>query len=287
MVGDLEAEVGRVAGDVPVGEAGVEPLAQLVGRLLLHLGGQGPARQELHAARVGQAKEEVVRLPALRLGAGNRRVGRDEFSGLVGGPADLAGVAVLVLGVAFRAFALDEPVRQKHLFYRVEELLDGTHLDEPRRLQLAVDVVGVVAGFIAVGGVVVVKVNVEAVEIRLVLVPDPVDQGLGRDPVLLGPEHDRGAMGVVGAHVPAFVAPHLLEPGPDVRLDVLHEVPDVDGAVGVGQRAGDEYFSLFFSHDACRPSIRKISKSLSHNPPVAGDSHKADYFGWLLAAGLV
>ena len=68
-VGDLDAEVGRVAGDVPVGEAAVavlvdlEPLADLVaapraagGRLL------GPAAQELDAARVGELEEEVLGL---------------------------------------------------------------------------------------------------------------------------------------------------------------------------------------------------------------------------------
>ena len=36
------------------------------------------------------------------------------------------------------------------------------------------------------------------------------------------------------------VSLHALESHPDVGLDVLHDVPDVERAVGVGERGGDE-----------------------------------------------
>jgi len=36
------------------------------------------------------------------------------------------------------------------------------------------------------------------------------------------------------------VALHALEPHPDVGLDVLHDVADVERAVRVGKRGGDE-----------------------------------------------
>src|SRR5260221_26718 len=44
----------------------------------------------------------------------------------------------------------------------------------------------------------------------------------------------------VGADEVRFVALHALEPHPDVRLDVLHDVADVERAVRVGQGGGDE-----------------------------------------------
>ena len=56
-----------------------------------------------------------------------RRV--DQVRRRVCGAAVLAGVAVLVLGAAARALALDEPVRQKHLLFRVECLGDGACCD--------------------------------------------------------------------------------------------------------------------------------------------------------------
>jgi hypothetical protein len=43
-----------------------------------------------------------------------------------------------------------------------------------------------------------------------------------------------------------FVALHSLEAHPDVGLDVLHEVAEVDAAVGVRQRRGDEDPALHF-----------------------------------------
>jgi hypothetical protein len=59
-------------------------------------------------------------------------------------------------------------------------------------------------------------------------------------PSLLGAQHDRRAVGVVGADVMAFVAAQLLEAHPDVGLDVFDQMPEVDRAVGVGQGAGDQ-----------------------------------------------
>ena len=67
-----------------------------------------------------------------------------------------------------------------------------------------------------------------------------LDQLLRRDAFLLGAQHDRRAVGVVGADVPAFVAAHLLEAHPDIGLDVLDQMAEVDRAVGVGQGAGNE-----------------------------------------------
>ena len=57
---------------------------------------------------------------------------------------------------------------------------------------------------------------------------------------LLGGDHDRRAVRVVGADEVHLVAAHALEAHPDVGLDVLHHVADVERRVGVGQRGGDE-----------------------------------------------
>jgi hypothetical protein len=77
---------------------------------------------------------------------------------------------------------------------------------------------------------------------------------LWRDAFLLGAQHDRCAVGVVGADVPAFVAAHLLEAHPDVGLDVLDQVAEVDRAVGIGQGAGNEDLA---GHDAVFPGCRR------------------------------
>ena len=55
-----------------------------------------------------------------------------------------------------------------------------------------------------------------------------------------GADHDRRAVGVVGADVDAAVPLQLLEADPDVGLQVLDQVADVDRAIGIGQGAGDE-----------------------------------------------
>ena len=53
---------------------------------------------------------------------------------------------------------------------------------------------------------------------------------LGRDAFGLRLEHDRRAVGVVGADVIAFVAAQFLEAHPDVGLHGLEQVAQMDGA---------------------------------------------------------
>ena len=79
---------------------------------------------------------------------------------------------------------------------------------------------------------------------------------LGLDALCLRAQHDRRAVGVVGADVDAVVAAQLLEADPDVGLDVLDHVAEVDRAVGVGQRAGDEDAA---GHGLSQPSSRSGS----------------------------
>ena len=67
---------------------------------------------------------------------------------------------------------------------------------------------------------------------------DPLDQAFRRFARFLGLEHDRCAMGVIRADVVTFMAAHFLKAHPDVGLDVLHEVAQMNGAIGVGQGAG-------------------------------------------------
>jgi len=53
-------------------------------------------------------------------------------------------------------------------------------------------------------------------------------------------EHDRRAVRVVRANEVHHLPLHALKAHPDVGLDVLHNVADVKGRVGVGQRRRDE-----------------------------------------------
>ena len=65
-------------------------------------------------------------------------------------------------------------------------------------------------------------------------------QLLRRDAFGLGLEHDRRAVRVVGADEVHRVALHALEAHPDVGLDVLHDVADMERAVGERQGGRDE-----------------------------------------------
>jgi hypothetical protein len=83
---------------------------------------------------------------------------------------------------------------------------------------------------------------------------------------LPGADHDRRAVRVVGADVDAAVPAQLLEPHPDVGLDVLDQVADVDVPVGVGQRAlasrfGVNQFPTFITVVDGREHARIVGKT--------------------------
>ena len=95
--------------------------------------------------------------------------------------------------------------------------------------------------------VIIIEVDAESREVGAMFSTDTCDQLLWCKPFLLGFEHDRRAMGVIRTHIVAFMPTEFLKPHPDIGLDVLDQVPDMDGAVRVRQRAGDE--------DATRRSV--------------------------------
>ena len=112
---------------------------------------------------------------------------------------------------------------------------------------LAIDLIGVVLRFWRMGAVKIVEGNVEAGKIARVFTMDAPDQCFGCDAFLFGTQHDRRAVRVVSANVPAFGYPvfrlHLLEAHPDVGLDVFNEMAEVNGPVGVGQGRRNENFT--------------------------------------------
>ncbi|MCY1359377.1 hypothetical protein D9M69_459450 [compost metagenome] len=184
LVGNLEAEVRRVAGDVPLLQAAIQPFGDLVGHRLLQGAAARPAFQ--HGFEVRQLEEEVLGLLEHRHRAGDRRARVLQLGRLVGGAAFLAVVAVLVLGRAFRAGALDEAVGEEHAFLGIEILGHRAGGDVSGVAQLEVDGRGQLAVLLAVGRVVVVEVDQEVGEVGGVLGLHVGDQLFRGDAFLLG-----------------------------------------------------------------------------------------------------
>ena len=148
--------------------------------------------------------------------------------------------------MALGAFALDETVRQKHVFGRVKKLLNRLALNQRAALvcsnvaQVAVNLAGQFVVLGGVGAVPVVKADVKAVQVGLAAGGDVGHKLLGCLAGLFGRNHDGRAVGVVGAYKIDRVALHALETHPDVGLDVFHDVADVEIAVGIRQGGGHE-----------------------------------------------
>jgi len=92
-----------------------------------------------------------------------------------------------------------------------------------------------------VRGVKVVEFDTECIQVGELLGGNALDQFLRRYIFLTCTNHDRRAVRIAGANVNAVVATQFLEAHPDIRLDVFHQVAQVNGSIGIRQRAGNEH----------------------------------------------
>ena len=145
--------------------------------------------------------------------------------------------------MATRTLALDEAVRQEHRLFGIVVLLDAARLYQPVGFQAFVNRGRELPRFLRVGGIVVIESDVETREIPFMLLLHPGDQRLRRDAFLLRPQHDRRAMSIVSTDIMTLMPAHLMEPDPDIGLDVFDKMAQMNRTVGIGQGAGDEDFA--------------------------------------------
>ena len=244
LAGDLEAEVRRVAGDVPVAQGLREPAVDRAADLGLQGARGGPPLEELLVVReaheVVRARAAHWRHLAAALVPAEGAVGLEQIGGVIGGPALLAGVTILVARITLGADPLDVAVWEEPLVDLAVELLDGAQVDGAGCFQGLEERARVLLVLRRVRRVELVEGDPEGGVVPLVLFVEPRDELLGRHPCLGGAHLDRRAVGVVGAEVDRLAAGGLERAYVDVGLHRLDEVAEVDAAVGVRQRHGDE-----------------------------------------------
>ena len=111
---------------------------------------------------------------------------------------------------------------------------------------------------------VVVEGHAELREVALVPGLDVADEVLGRQARLFGGQHDRRAMGIVGADEVDCSCVHPPGADPDVGLDVADQVAQVQRAVGVGKGGGNEGGGGFHAAIIAEPR----PDGLRYNSPV-------------------
>src|SRR5262249_19396295 len=84
------------------------------------------------------------------------------------------------------------------------------------------------------------ELNIERSKVAFMRLLHSSDEFFFADASLASADHDRGAVRVVGAHINTPIADQLLEANPDIGLDVLHQMANVDIAISVGQGGSDE-----------------------------------------------
>ena len=67
-------------------------------------------------------------------------------------------------------------------------------------------------------------------------------------------------MGVIGTAVITFIATQFLETYPNIGLDMLHHMPEMNRTIGIRQSGSNKYFSL--GHGLYRYLNRLIGEKL-------------------------
>jgi len=196
----------------------------------------------------------------------------DQFGGAVV-VAVVATVSVLVGQAAERAGALDEPVGQKRTRLGVVELLHILLEDQPGPPDVGPDFGAQFAVLGAVGAAVVVELDVEPGKVLHMGLLHARDQLFFGDAFLACADHDRRAVSIVRANIDTTIAVELLETDPDVRLQVLHQMAEMDMAVGIRQGRGHQNLSHSMgssSVDALQRLSRVRLSPAAKKRPVCG-----------------
>jgi hypothetical protein len=89
------------------------------------------------------------------------------------------------------------------------------------------------AVFFRMRGIIVVKPDIESRKIPDVLGVHALNQLLGLNTLSPGTNHNRCTVCIVGTEIQALIPSGLLEPDPDVGLQIFHQMTDMYGTVGV------------------------------------------------------
>ena len=194
------------------------------------------------AVQLLDVDEEMIRRTQFRRRAGQRAHRIDQIRRTVCVAALVAAIAVLIGCSTFgiRTGASHEAVGQECPCDRIEQLSDGVLVDVPRAPQRGPNLVAEFAIGFAVRAAVVVELDVETGEVADVSVTHVGDQRGLAAAFLSSTNHDRRAVRVVGTDEDALVAAQLLKADPNVGLDVLDQMADVDVSVRVRQRGGHQ-----------------------------------------------
>jgi hypothetical protein len=191
--------------------------------------------------------DELVR-HAAQLGRrpGKRALGVDQLGRRMIAQALVAMIAILVGRLALGARAFDEAIGQEGLGLGVVILLDLAIGDDAGVVDRLPNLVADLARGVAVRAAIMVEFNIEPGKIAHVLLLDLGDEILFAAAFLLGPNHNRRAVRVVGTDVDAPLAAEFSKSHPDVGLQVFDQMPDMNRSIGVRQRGGNQY--LFGGH---------------------------------------
>jgi hypothetical protein len=182
----------------------------------------------------------VSRFSKNRCRAGQSTEGINEISRCVGGAAFVAIVSILIGGLTLGTRSLDKAVGKEDLFFWIEELFDlfGNH--QVSLLQSGPEFATKLAVLFAVRASVMIKTDPESREVPLVLMTHSINPLLLGDSLSLGADHDRCSMGIVSADEHTPVPSKPLKPSPNIRLDILDQMTQVDWPVGIGQSRCDQ-----------------------------------------------
>ena len=176
----------------------------------------------------------------LRFRAAQGAHGIDQVARRISRAALVAAITVLVGRLALRADPFDESVGEERASDRVVQLADIRFRDQSGVAQRTPDLMAPLATLFAVGAPVIVEADVEAGEIALMLLIHLPDQGFLGPTLLSSPNHDRRAVGVVGAQEDAPVPGKILKSDPNIGLDVFHQMTNMDGTIRIREGSGNK-----------------------------------------------
>ena len=145
----------------------------------------------------------------------------------------------MIFGPTFGADAYDIAVSKKQFPLGIEKLLNLAPGDVAIIIDRMVNRFRQDAIFFGMGRIIIIETDQEISEVSLVLLIYPIDELLRSNAFLFSAEHDSRTMSVISTNIDTVMPLQFLQAHPDISLNYLHEVTQVNIAICVWQGTGD------------------------------------------------
>ena len=158
-------------------------------------------------------------------------------------------VTVLIRRIAFRTYASDITIGQKHAFLFIIGLLDHFSSYAVILFEFFINLFDQAFIFIGMSRMVIIKRHMKIFKVIFMLTGIFRCKFLWLNPQIFSTQHDWSSVSITCTDKNHIMSLHSQKSRPNISLNIANHMTDMNGAIGIRQSIGYKNFLIFKTHD--------------------------------------